>query len=367
MKICFYNVTASCRSGGLETYCWEVGHALAERGHEVHIMAGEGGSRRRENVVLIQFPFRDRNLFPNLGTRFRKLMERLSFGINAGYFLSKNSYDAIVINKPFDFPVLWWLKKRGLKAKVVFRSGGTDFFPGDGFFAAAVDYWVSSSKYNARQIEKRYGRSVAVIHNGVDTRLFSPMPKQLELKRKFGIPEKALVLMSTGRLIGLKGLQTIVDILPALEHIHFIIVGEGPMRPVLEDLAGNLGVSSRVHFSGAIAHKELPYVLNQADIFVQPSIGEEAFGISVVEAMACGLPVLASNNGGIPEVVTDNVTGLLLPAGDIASWQGAVERLSKAPELREKMGMLSRERAVRYFPWLSNAEKLEKLINMENG
>ena len=79
MKICFYNVTASFIQGGLETYCWEAGRALARRGHSVSIVAGLGGEPRHQEVELLRFPFRREQQWPDFGTRFRRLMERLSF------------------------------------------------------------------------------------------------------------------------------------------------------------------------------------------------------------------------------------------------------------------------------------------------
>ena len=79
MKICFYNVTASFIPGGLETYCWEAGRALARRGHKVSIVAGLGGEPRHDEVELLRFPFRIEQSWPNFGNRFRRLMERLSF------------------------------------------------------------------------------------------------------------------------------------------------------------------------------------------------------------------------------------------------------------------------------------------------
>lgn len=365
MNICFYNVTASHRIGGLETYCWEAGHALAKRGHKVTIVAGEGGYRRYEDVGLVRFPFAERSRFPNLGTRFRKLMERLSFGHNAWRRLVEGNYDAILINKPFDFPAMWWAKQKGMRSQVAFRSGGTDFFPGDTFFASAVDRWISSSRYNASQVQERYGRNVTVIHNGVDTELFRPADGGAEAKERHGIPSGAPVLLSVGRLVGWKGFQVIVGLLVDLPSAHYIIIGEGPMRRELSGQAEQLGVAGRVHLLGAVAHHDLPPLFHQADIFVQPSIGEEAFGISVIEAMSCGIPVLASRNGGMVETVVDNETGLLLPPGDARAWLNAIAALLENPVRLAGMGGRARARVEEHFTWTANAAKHEQLLTME--
>jgi D-inositol-3-phosphate glycosyltransferase len=106
MRICFYNVTASFIPGGLETYCWEVGRALARRGHEVTIAAGDRGGPRHDEVALVRFPFRIEQSWPHLGHRFppphgAPVLRGTAAGSTTWWTAG---YDAVVINKPFDFP-----------------------------------------------------------------------------------------------------------------------------------------------------------------------------------------------------------------------------------------------------------------------
>lgn len=134
----------------------------------------------------------------------------------------------MVINKPFDFPVLWRARRRGMHARTLFRSGGTDFFPGDRLFAGSIDHWVSTSRYNAAQIDARYRRPVTVIHNGVDTGHFRPQAREHALAR---LPPDARVIVSLGRLVGWKGLQVIVEALAGLPaDVHYLVIGEGAER-----------------------------------------------------------------------------------------------------------------------------------------
>lgn len=361
MRICFYNVTASFMPGGLETYCWELGRALARRGHEVTIVAGDRGEARHDEVKLLRFPFRIEQSWPHFGHRFRRLMERLSFARGGGLdHLAGAGYDAVVINKPFDFPVLWQARRRGMRSRTLFRSGGTDFYAGDRWFAGAVDLWVSSSGYNAAQVEARYGRRVSVIHNGVAIDRFQPVARSGEYA---GIPRQARVIVSVGRLVGWKGLHVIVDALAGLpSDVHYLVLGEGGERAELERRAAQRGVASRVHFAGRIAHADLPRWLARGEVFVQPSIGEEAFGISLVEAMACGLPVLASDNGGMKEIVLPGATGQLLPPGDVAAWTAALARAFGDPAMRAAQGEAARRRAVDHFTWAANAAAHEALL-----
>ena len=362
MKICFYNLTAGFKTGGLETYCWEVGRALAEQGHEVHILGGTGGAPRNDAVKLIALPYRSRDTFPNLGTRFRKLMERVSFAKAALPRLLAENYDAVVVNKPYDFPALWWARCAGMKAVTAVRSGGTEFYFGDRFFARAVDLWLSTSRYNADQVEGRYGHSVVVIPNGVAPELFQPALRSAVTRTALGVPAGVPLIVSTGRLVGWKGLHLILRALPDLPGVHYLAIGDGEARPGLETLAREQGVADRVHFAGEVRHDRLPTMLAGGDLFVQPSVGEEAFGISVVEAMASGLPTLVSNQGGLREIVLDGVTGALLPVGDAVAWQAALRsHLADLPRCRTQ-GEAARTRVLENYTWAANAQRLATLI-----
>ena len=212
MKICFYNVTASLTLGGLETYIWELGRELADRGHDVTVVTGSGGRSRQSAISMVEFPFVPRrafppfpNLSPGFRSRYRKLCERLSFARHALPFLKSSRFDVVVVMKPFDFPVLWWARRGGLKARTVFSSGGEDFFAGDRLFRGAIDLWAACSRSNAQRIESRYRRSVRVIYNGVDMEQFKPLRRDTGLRRRYGIPADGVLVLSVGRLVGWKG------------------------------------------------------------------------------------------------------------------------------------------------------------------
>ncbi|HYT15723.1 MAG TPA: glycosyltransferase family 4 protein [Burkholderiales bacterium] len=363
MKICFYNVTASFIPGGLETYCWEAGRALARRGHEVTIVAGDRGKARHDEVRLVQFPFRVEQDWVDLGTRFRRLMERLSFARHSLEHLVRSRYDAVIVNKPFDFPILWQARRRGLRAQTLFRSGGTDFFVGDRLFCSAILHWVSASRYNAKQVEQRYHRSVKVIHNGVDTSVFAPQARQPAVRSALGAAPEDFLIVSVGRLVGWKGVRVVLEAIASLpERIRHLVIGEGPELDNLSRQAQRAGIGHRVRFLGRVRHAELPLLLSQCDLFVQPSIGEEAFGISVAEAMACGLPVFASNNGGLPEIVVEEETGRLLAPGSVSAWRSAIEAAAADSARLRGLGDKGRARAQTEFTWTANAARLESLF-----
>lgn len=363
MKICVYNVTSCHLHGGLETYCWEMGRALARRGHEVSLAAGARGNAWHDEVKLAQFPFRLEQDWPDLGHRFQRLMERLSFARTALDHLLSAAYDAVVIAKPYDFPPMWRARRRGLKAQVVFHASGTEFYFGDRWFSGVVDHWLAVSRHTANQQEARYGRATSVVPNGVDVERFRAVARDAELRKSWGVPATAPLIVSTGRLVGWKGLRIVVSAMPRLDRdVHYLAVGAGPEAEPLRAQAAVLGVADRVHLPGRIEHAKLPEVLSQADIYVQPSIGEESFGISVLEAMACGLPVLASDFGALPEVVADGETGMLVARGDAGAWTSALGELLADPGRRRRMGAAARTRAEAKFTWAICARELEKVL-----
>ena len=254
-------------------------------------------------------------------------------------------------------------RRRGLKAVTVFHTGGTDFFLGDRCFVGAIDHLLGVSRYTAQQQQLRYGRKVSVVHNGVDIERFQPQARKPESRASWGFPADCRILVSVGRLVGWKGLRIIIAALPGMAaDVRYLVVGAGPEEKALRAQAADLGVADRVHFAGRIDHAELPGVLSQADLYVQPSIGEEAFGISVAEAMACGLPVVASRNGGLPEVVAEGETGWLAAPGDVAVWTGVLnEALGDSARLRQ-MGEAARRRVSGHFTWATVAAQLEQVM-----
>lgn len=190
------------------------------------------------------------------------------------------------------------------------------------------------------------------IYNGVDTHRFSPqkldcyrisMGEQLGL---LGVP----VCITVGRLTEQKGqlvlLQAIRKVLDAGEKIQCIIVGQGEHREMLEIYASKLGVQNNVLFLGK--RDDIDRVLSVADIFCLPSYWEGMPNV-VLEAMAMGLPVVATAVAGTTEVVVEGETGFLIPPGDSEIMAERLLHLIRDPELRVRMGAAGRQRVLNVF------------------
>jgi glycosyltransferase involved in cell wall biosynthesis len=182
----------------------------------------------------------------------------------------------------------------------------------------------------------------------VNTDRFAPDERvRREVRRRLGAEDR-FILLTTAYLIAAKGVDTAVRALAALpDSVTLWVVGDGPESTALEALSGELGVRDRVRFLGLQSQVE-PF-MQAADAFVCPSLWEEAAGLVNIEAQACGLPVLASRVGGIPEYVSDGFSGLLFRAGDAADLAIAVRRLLDDPAYCREMGLAARELAVGRF------------------
>src|SRR5207247_1768501 len=164
-------------------------------------------------------------------------------------------------------------------------------------------------------VERLPRRKMIVIGHGVDATA-RPATRE-EARRSLGLPQQGPLIGAVGRLSPEKGqnvlLQALPSVLAAFPQAACVLAGEGPARAALEAEARRLGIGDRVVFLGL--RRDVPMVLAALDLFVQPSI-YEGFGLSLLEAMAAGLPVVASRVGGIPELIEDGRTGLLVPPQD---------------------------------------------------
>lgn len=367
MKIAIYNLTTTTKSGGIETFCWGIAKHLARKGHAVHIYGGDGDIKPDgiEGVSVFTFPFISRDAFPDLGSRFRKFMERLSFGLRALLPLAKGGYDIIYIHKPYDLPVAI-LSSKISKARIVFGSGGTEFFPGYKCMVKKLDRFFACSEFNASQIEEYCGIRPMVLPNGIDTELFKPLPSNLKLKNKLQITDAEKVVISICRLVGWKGInysiEAVAEIIKKGFTVKYLIIGDGEEKEKLKSLAKKLGIANNTLFLGGIRNSELPWYYSIADVAVFPSIANETFGISIAEAMSCGVPVVSTMVGGIPEVVAEG-TGILVPPENSTSLAEAIEVLISDEAVHRKVSNAAREWIVKNFGWETVVEKFERYVN----
>lgn len=144
-------------------------------------------------------------------------------------------------------------------------------------------------------------------------------------------------------------------------RVRLVIAGGGSLIGALRALASKLNLTDVITFTGQVPHQEVPNFLNEMDIFVIPSVGQESFGVVALEASATGLPVIASDVGGLNEVVVDGETGFLVPPGDCEAISEKIAILIEHPGLRHELGQNGIEFVRRRYGWTENASIMESL------
>lgn len=188
------------------------------------------------------------------------------------------------------------------------------------------------------------------IHSGVDFSVFKKTGSFKErIREELGILDEEPVIGTVGRLVPIKGHEYMIKAFALLmneyDNLWLILVGDGSMRDYLENLCKDLKIKDRVVFTGW--RSNVPDFLSLFDIFVLPSLNE-GMGRVLVEAMAAGRPIVASNVGGIPDMVKDGQNGLLVPAADVKALANGIDFLLTNPEKRTEMGGTGKKMAIQY-------------------
>ena len=203
----------------------------------------------------------------------------------------------------------------------------------------------------------------AVIPSGVELRDFLRVQKSSPtLRQELGIVSGDRVVGSVGRFVPIKGyryfLEAAKEILDQQSDVLFLLVGDGPLEEELKAFAEALGIAPRAVFAGYRA--DVAKMIALMDVFVLPSLNE-GMGKVVVEAMAEGKPVVATKVGGVPELVLDNLTGILCPPKDSFAMAEAILKLLRNKELARKMGAEGRKRVYPRYDAKVMVEKIERL------
>ncbi len=213
--------------------------------------------------------------------------------------------------------------------------------------------------------------AINVVYNGVDGQEFSPQPQVRDtVRHRLGIPPNALVVGSVGRIVPLKDFMTLLKaaeaLVPETPSLYVLLVGSGAELPRLQSyVANSRELAGRVVFPGAV--DGVAELLNAMDIFVLPTL-MEGMSNTLLEALAVGLPVVATRVGGNPEVVAEGECGYLFPPQDVPELISQLRTLSRDSRLRADFGRAARERALRHFSLEGMLRRYRDLyINLATG
>jgi len=227
----------------------------------------------------------------------------------------------------------------------------------------AATQLIAVSEGSRRQWLARY-RHVAVVGHGIDAARFHPVDPG-QARADLGLPPDGPVILFVGALDRAHRLKNVDGLLTAVGRLrvaaHVVLVGDGDRRPALEQQAMRLGIASRVTFLGERSPDQLAAVYSAADVLVLPSLVAESFGLVLVESLACGTPVVASDLPGARDVLSDG-GGWLVPPGDISALGRMLEKvLAMRASERQAVATQARLRVLERFTWPKVAESLESL------
>jgi len=239
-------------------------------------------------------------------------------------------------------------------------------------FARADTVQVISNFLGRWATRMGYPGQPILIPNGVNVAHFSQAVSEAErgaVRTALGLTATDTALVTTSRLVRKNGLDTVIDALPLLPpSVHFVVYGTGPEEATLRALAADRGVSKRVHFMGQCTHEEMPRLLKSCDIFIRPS-RSEGMGISFLEAMAAGLPVIATREGGIADFLFDATrnpehepTGWAVDVDAPGQIAAAVKLITTNPHKVEPIVERAQEMVATQYDWDLVAHNMEREV-----
>ena len=358
------------KPGGFERQIVEYAGRMTRKGFAVRLCCGDDVHRdvraalHKAGVEIVTLTIRELDsvaVFARIAARFRPDLVQYHFG-------SPTPVHAVVA--------------RLLGAKNVMRDHGSRTVlipPPSGLvdrlkrlrralIGRAMDLYLPVSAYNGEQIRNEVGVAedkIRVLHNSIDLERFRPasdLEEKARIRRVLGFPETGPILAYIGQLTEEKGIPDLLavqqELLAARPELSTIWVGTGPLA---EKVAASAGPRTLVLGK----RTDVADILRAADLVVAPSLWFEAFSLALAEAAATELPAVASRIGGIPEVVADGETGLLIEPGDRTALREALLRLIDDPDLRRRMGRAGRARVERMFfldrqieTWIGHVEAL---------
>lgn len=338
--------------GGSGVVATELGRALARRGHEVHLISHDPPFRWRageprfsfERVTVPPYPLflEPQYLLALVNTIVRVACERRLDVVHAHYAVPHATAAYLADQMLMGVP--------GAKVpRMITTLHGTDItlVGSDPSYSAVVGFSIEQSHAVtavsaslAADTTRALGihREIQVIPNFLDVERYQRRPDEQLRASLVGTDADAAILLHMSNFRPVKRLDAVVDVFArvhASRPSYLVLVGDGPERPRIEQRVRDLDLRDRVHFAGE-QPDGLPW-LSLADLFLLPS-AQESFGLSALEAMACEVPVIASAVGGLPEVVTEGVTGHLRDPGDVDGMAAAALALLADDAARRAMG-----------------------------
>ncbi len=380
------------------TFLEPIAKGIADRGHDVHVVLPWHPRLTRtgvENGVRFH-PFRYAphpalNVFGYAGALREDVRLRVSayaaapLALTAGWLAVRRvarDTRATLLHGHWLVPGGVLVAAAGLDVPVVVSLHGSDVFLVErhrGVRAATVAAlrridWITACSHDLASRAAAVGAAsdrIEVVPYGVDASRFRPDSGMRDAVRaRYGLGPADLVLFTAGRFVRKKGFEYLIDavaqLAPRRPDLRLVIAGGGDLDEELRTRAREADLTDRVRFAGVLAQDDVAACLAAADVAVMPSVHDAAGNVdglpnTVMEAIASGTALVATNVGGIPSVVVDGRTGLLVPEKDAVALASAIDRLAGDPALRAALGAAARETALSERTWATVAGQFERV------
>jgi len=365
MRVLLLNYEFPPLGGGASTASFHLARSLAKRGHTVDVVTSRFGSSpafEQIDGVSVWRVWSWRNDIQDCGLRgagtyalsatFRILSLLRDHQYDVVHYFFGIPTGALCLSVPPLRRIPSVLSLRGSDVPGYDRS--TELLPRLHYLLRGLSrrIWSSMDRIIANSgglrelAETSYrDQEIRVIHNAVSTDMFRPPLVRTEALAR------PVRILCVARLIARKGVRDLIQAVAQIDApaVHLVLQGSGRDEASLRDYVASLGMNERVEFGGFKPQRDLPRVYAEADLFVLPSYSESC-SMALLEAMASGLPVVATNVGGTPELIQDGCGGLLVPESDPKALSAAIAHLAGRPECRNRMGAFNRSR-VEKFSW----------------
>lgn len=351
---------------GVGEHVYHLGLQLQNLGHDVHILTTTYRSTKEKVEILSATRVGKGILLPFAQGQFT-----LPIGFHlitqTKHFIATHDFDIVHCHGIFPPDLAYWAALYSQYPVVVTFHTVTPKLPDSVCssvgrilhkIAGKIRAKIAVSNASRYWAEKFFPGEFQIIPNGVDIKIFHPdVPPVIN-------DSSGPIILFVGRLEKRKGLDVLLyalsDIIKVYPKAKLLVVGSGPLNNYYRKLAGKLDISDAIIFAGPVSNDVLPGYYTSATVFVAPTVGREAMGIVLVEAMACGRPVIASHITGYREIIADGINGILAPPGDSKLLARAVIALLDSESFRMNLAYHARRRA-EDFDWEKIARKIEQV------
>ena len=377
MHIAHVTATFPPYLGGTGNVCFSQARELARRGHAVHVFTvALPGSRADESCDGVRIH------------RLRSVGRVGNVSVLPGLFLRLRGFDIIHLHSPFIVGAEMTSLSAALSRAPLVVTYHNDLINSGSWRDVVFRLATWSLRYlvlyranrvlfvsqghaetnNQRQV--RYWRQAnsRILVNGVDVHVFRPAGDQLNVRARLGLPADMPVIgfvSSLDRAHHYKGLDVLLRALvrPELSHARLLAVGEGELKEGYRQQAAALGLSERVLFHGGVPQSDLPPLLRACDVITIPSLVPEALPLTLLESMACGIPVIASDGPGVRSVLCDGEDGLLAKPGDATDLAEKIQMLLDDPQRRREIGARGLAKVEASYSWEQSVARLEAIYH----